>query len=302
MKITKIITLLSLALFVFASCEKEEDKDPVISSKTGTLTLAFDGLADLGNDFMYEGWIMVDGAPVSTGTFSVDADGTLSKTVFSLTTDQVNKAGAFILTIEPFPDTDASPSKVHILAGDISSMEADLVVNHGAALGTDFSGSTGKYILATPTNGADNNENSGMWFLDPTSGTPVAGLDLPTLPEGWTYEGWSVIDGTPVTTGKFTALDAADASVPYSGTMQGPPFPGEDFLNNAPAGLSFPVDLSGSKVVISVEPVPDNSSAPFLLKPLLGDVPSAAMDHTAYMMGNISQDTNPTGSAKLAIQ
>lgn len=298
MNTIKILSVLIMAATLLASCDKEDN----VMSTTGNLTLDINGLEDLGSDFAYEGWIMVDGSPVTTGTFSVDADGNLSKTTFTLTSDQVSKATAFILTIEPMPDVDPAPSKVHILAGDVASSKAMLTIDHSAALGTDFATSSGKYILATPTNNVDTDENSGVWFLDNSSGSPVAGLNLPALPEGWEYEGWAVIDGQPVTTGKFTSVDAADASAPFSGSIAGPAFPGEDFLMNAPNGLIFPTDLSGGKVVISVEPMPDNSDAPFLLKPLLGDVPNNAAVHTPQMLGNISGNTNPTGSASFSIQ
>ena len=65
----------------------------------------------------------------------------------------------------------------------------------------------------------------------------------------------------------------------------GPNYPGEDFLQNAPAGLTFPTDLKGMTIVISVEPVPDNSPNPFTLKPLAHMVPNNAADHTAISMG-----------------
>lgn len=298
MKTIKFLAIAVAAVVLTASCSKDEEE----TKTSGDLNLQIDGLADLGADYVYEGWIIVDGAPVTTGVFSVNADGKLSETAFTVKSEEVAKATAFVLTIEPSNDPDPAPSKVHIVAGDIASGKATLSVGHGAALGNNFGSASGKYILATPTNGADNDENSGVWFLDPSSGAPVAGLDLPTLPEGWEYEGWIVKDGTPVTTGKFTAVDKADGAAPYSGDLQGPPFPGEDFLVNAPAGLTFPTDLSGAKVVVSIEPVPDNSAAPFLLKPLLGDVPADAKDHTAYSLGNISGDTNPTGTVSLSIK
>ena len=102
---------------------------------------------------------------------------------------------------------------------------------------------------------------------------PTATLDLPTLPVGWTYEGWVIGDSGPLSTGTFNAHDQMDdnAGAPdsFGGVEQlGPPIPGEDFFNNAPAGETFPLDIRGRMVVISVEPVPDNSPAPFLLKPL----------------------------------
>ena len=95
---------------------------------------------------------------------------------------------------------------------------------------------------------------------------------MPTLPAGWAYGGWAVTGGEPVTTGRFTAVDVADLAAPFSGPTAGPPFPGEDFLMNAPAGLVFPTDLAGGLAVISIEPEPDDSPAPFTLKPLMGGI------------------------------
>ena len=181
------------------------------------------------------------------------------------------------------------------LAGDFSGNTSNVSVSHPAALGNDFTSATGTYILATPTNGAMTNENSGIWFLDLSSGNPAQGLFLPTLPAGWKYEGWTVINGMPVTTGTFTSTTVVDDADPYSSTMPGPPFPGEDFLINAPSGLSFPTDIAGGTAVISIEPDPDNSPNPFTLKPLVGDIPMNATDHFNYDMStNLS--SFPTGT------
>ncbi len=268
-----------------------------ISAASQTLTLDINGLQDLGSDFQYEGWVIVSGMPVSTGTFTVDGSGQLSQTVFDVNHNDLVNAAAFVLTIEPVPDPNPAPSGTHIMGGNFVDYDASLSVAHPAALGNDFSSISGNYILATPTNGTMNNELSGIWFIDLTSGTPMAGLTLPTLPSGWKYEGWAVIDGMPVTTGKFTMFDTEDESAPYSGNMPGPPFPGEDFLMNAPGGLTFPTDLSGMTGVISIEPDPDNSPGPFLLKPLVGSIPANAMDHTTYTMGSNVANSFPTGTA-----
>ena len=292
MKQLTIAVLALLSISLFTACDDDTDLQPTSSE----FNLNIEKLENLGADFAYEGWIIVDGAPVSTGVFDVDDQGNLSTTTFSVNSDDLNNATAFVLTIEPRPDNDPAPSDVHILAGDISNSTANLSISHSAAIGTGFTSTTGKYILATPTNGENNDENSGVWFLDPSSGSPMAGLDLPTLPAAWEYEGWAVINGQPVTTGKFTSVDGSDDLDSFSGSMSGPPFPGEDFLENAPAGLSFPVDLSGAKIVISIEPVPDNSEAPFLLKPLAADVPQNAQDHTVYDLDNIAASTYPSGT------
>lgn len=269
------LSLVFASLFFFVACDTTDE---------ASFDLNITGLEDLGDDFMYEGWLIVDGSPVTTGTFAVDASGNLSTTSFTVNSDDLELAATFVLTIEPSPDNDPDPSEVHVLAGDFSGSSASLNIAHGAALNTGFENSTGTYLLATPSDGMDSNEKSGVWFLDPSSGTPTAGLTLPELPAGWIYEGWAVIDGTPVSTGTFSEADMADDASPFSGSEATPGFPGEDFLMNAPSGLSFPTDLSGGMAVISVEPVPDNSTAPFAIKPLVGMIDATAMDHTPYSM------------------
>jgi hypothetical protein len=166
-------------------------------------------------------------------------------------------------------------------------------------IGVDLTSVAGSYILATPTDGADTNENSGIWFLDPTSGTPAAGLSLPDLSAtDWIYEGWVVINGTPVTTGTFDTPAGLDDDDPYSGTEAGPPFPGEDFLTNDPTGLSFPTDIAAMTAVISIEPRMDNDPAPFQFKPLVGAIPNNATDHVLY---NMEDKSTTLASGSLSI-
>ncbi|WP_370478119.1 hypothetical protein [Tamlana flava] len=84
--------------------------------------------------------------------------------------------------------------------------------------------------MATPTDGDNNNEFSGVWFLDLSSGSPAVGLDSPVLMAGWKYEGWAIIDGVPVSSGTFTNVadfDDKATTTPFKGNMgDGPPFPG----------------------------------------------------------------------------
>lgn len=280
-----LFTALVIGLFALTGCQET----PIT---TNNFSVAITGLEDLGNDYVYEGWLIVDGSPVSTGTFTVNSTGVLSQTSFEADISNLENATKFVLSIEPTVDSDPAPSAVKILGGDFNSKTASLSVGDGAALGDDFSTSTGSYILATPTDALSNNENSGVWWLVP-GGTPA--LTLPTLPSGWRYEGWAVVNGMPLSTGTFTSVSGSDAAAPYSGTVAGPAFPGEDFLNNAPSGLTFPLDLSGATVVVSVEPFPDNSEKPFLLKPLVGNVPANATNGTSYNMNN-NNTTNPIGT------
>ena len=289
----RIILMVLAITFIYTSCKKDDD-----NMKMETLSLNIMNLSAVESDEQYEGWIIVDGAPVSTGTFTVDGSGNLSQTEFVVNSTDLMKATDFVLSIEPMPDSDPAPSAIKILGGAFSGDMASVNVSHAAALGNDFSSASGTYILATPTTTVTTDELSGVWFLDLSGGSPAVGLSLPTLPLGWVYEGWAVIDGVPVTTGTFTAVDVADNSAIYSGADgSGPAFPGEDFVVNAPAGLTFPTDLSGAPIVISIEPNPDNSSSPFAFKPLIGTAPAMATDHTTYMLEN-KAGTLPYGTVE----
>lgn len=296
-KFNFLLLALTVSLAIgFTSCN---DDEVIVIDDNGTLSMEFSGLPDLGSDYAYEGWIIVDGTPITAGIFNVDANGNLDKSSFELDATDLTNATAYALTIEPVPDNDPTPSKVHILAGDFSGNSIELTPNHPLAIGTDFTEATGAYLLGTPTDGSlDSDETSGIWWedLDLSTGVAQPSLVLPTLPEGWEYEGWVVIDGQPLTTGKFLVADAPDFAAPFSGDASGPPYPGEDFIVNAPDGLSFPLDLSGSLAVITVEPSPDNSPNPFSLKPLVHTIPDNAAFHTGYQMNNDASNSNPTGT------
>lgn len=278
-----------LALSVIAtSCSSDDDNttSPPVNSP---LTLNLSGLEDLGNDFVYEGWIIVDGAPISTGTFS---SVTFPQT-FSVNTSQLNRATTFVLSIEPAMDLDPAPANTKVLAGDFSGNSA----NVDTGIVGDFSNASGAFFLRTPTDetGMNNgNDENGIWFGTPGM-PPVPNFNLPTLPDGWAYEGWVVGDSGPLTTGTFNMFDMVDDAAPFSETMQpGPPVPGEDFFLNAPVGETFPLDIRNRTVVISVEPVPDNSPAPFAMKPLVGTAGTA----TAPAVHDFGQNLGslPSGS------
>jgi hypothetical protein len=75
-------------------------------------------------------------------------------------------------------------------------------------------------------------------------GDETPALNLPPLPAGWIYEGWAIVNGTPLSTGKFAEINQADQAASYSGPIAGPPFPGEDFLDHAPVGIIFPLTFN----------------------------------------------------------
>lgn len=267
-----------------------------------SLSLNIDGLENLGTQFVYEGWVIVDGSPVSTGIFSVSNNGQLSNSTFEVEPEVLEAATKFVLTIEPANDPDPAPSDQKLLAGDFDGEMAVVSTGVAPALG-DFSNSAGTYFLRTPTDeepGSANNGNdmNGVWFGLPGM-PPTANLTLPTLPSGWIYEGWLVTPNGPISTGTFLSFDVRDSGNKLSGLENnaGPAIPGEDFFI-APEGSneSFPIDVRGNMVVITVEPIPDNDPGPFTLKPLAATVSSnAATAPESHMFGLNVEESFPSG-------
>ncbi len=248
--------------------------------------VAFDGLAPPPYGH-YEGWVVTADGPASTGKFLVADDGALTDLdgapVEAFYVDGVlaSDVTRFVLSLEPEGDDDAVPAAVKPLAGDVADGRAELE----ADLGVPFGDASGTYILATPTDGPGTNEEAGIWFLVPDATGHSASLDLPDLTgTDWVYEGWVVLDGVPVATGRFDHPDQADDADPHSGDLDAPPFPGEDLLRDAPDGLTFPADLRGAVAVVSIEPRDDPDPAPFLFKPLVGNVPADAQAATSYAL------------------
>ena len=262
--LTLLVAVLAVALLA-----------PLTASAQGSAAVVdvqFSGLEPLGEASVYEGWLVINGAPVSTGTFNLDAQGNFVN-VINKPVANAASATAYVLSIEPAVDPDPAPADTKVLGGAFVNGVAQLSISHPAALATDFSDTSGGYIIATPTTASTDDDLSGVWFLDPTAG-PGPSLNLSPLPAGWEYEGWAVIDGQVLSTGRFTSATGPDSFSGFSGPDGSPPFPGEDFIVNAPSGLTFPTDLSGQTIVISVEPQPDDSPAPFALKPLVSTVAS----------------------------
>lgn len=286
------LSVLSLSIAaILGACH--DSNSSTSGATTPGVNVTLSGLENLGADYVYEGWIMVNGSPKSSGRFSINDAGALSQSTFSLSSDDAAKATAFILTIEPAKNDPPAASNIHVLAGDINAQGfAKLETKHPAALNTDFATASGAYILATPSTASiTTDEDQGIWWLTPTG--PSAGLKLPTLPAGWVYEGWVVDTSSPspqpVSTGTFTNASGADSDKggATAGPDATPPFPGQDFINPSRK-------LPGMLAVISIEPSPDNSPAPFALKPLQHRIANVTAP-TVQTMENVYS----TGTQKL---
>ncbi|MBA3820397.1 MAG: anti-sigma factor, partial [Deltaproteobacteria bacterium] len=144
------------------------------------IELDFTALPALAAGSVYEGWLIQDGA-TTTDRFTGGSH------IRQFAPASLAGATAYVLTIEPRRGDPRAPSSTHILAASLAGGQGALSTQHPAALGTDFATAAARYVLATPSSAAMDDNDRGIWFLDP-AGTEA--LVVPTLPAGWSYEGW----------------------------------------------------------------------------------------------------------------
>ena len=89
--IKKMILALMAIGFFASSCSDDDDNTPSIA----TLNVDLDGLEALGANYVYEGWIIVNGAPISTGTFT----SVTFPQSFTVDATQLPAATTFVLSI-----------------------------------------------------------------------------------------------------------------------------------------------------------------------------------------------------------
>jgi len=96
--------------------------------------------------------------------------------------------------------------------------------------------------------------------------------------------------------GRFNNPEARDFANLYSGPEPAPAFPGEDFVANAPAGLTFPADLGGARLLLTLEPVLDDTADPSQLVVLEAILPAGLQGGEIIELTNRAADF-PTGTA-----
>ena len=304
MKRLNVILYLCFILALL-SCEKTELLSP--ASQVTSIELEMSGLNDLGGNFWYEGWFAwQDGEVVrskSLGIFTIDAQGHCTPNRFNIELGDLQRVQSFFVTIEEddLPgmrleentsggmDTLNGPSTYKIFSAKLVTNTAYFSLGDEFLLNFDFASAQGSYLLNAVSVEQTSPSASGIWFVNKDDqGQLIAGLDLPDLPAGWSYQGWVVINTVPVSTGMFLSSAGADQSATYYNSAQGSyPFPGEDFLTNPPDGLSFPVDLSGKDVYITLQPpIPENCPAPYSARIFTATIPPDAQRMTIYDLEN----------------
>lgn len=301
-----------LAGFFLAGSLAGCNGDDGITSIDGlsTITLQVNGLQPIVGGLNYQAWLVVGTSDNFWGyplvLFNIDQEGRMvdaaTDTVLSgphqveVDSDAVLGVAVSLEITDTLVDYS---SFTFILGGEMIQGTATLTAEDWVALNRDLSGVSGRFVLSTPTDEEADNELSGVWFIDPTADPVAAGLVLPEAPRGWTYEGWVEVDGEPFSTGKFVSPNFPDSSAAYSGTIDAHAFPGEDFLFNAPQGATFPLDLAGATVFITMEPAEIWDvfpRAPFFLKILEGQVPGDPVPMTPYAMTSRTSQL-PSGTA-----
>lgn len=210
---------------------------------------------DPENDGVYELWAFDErNSAISMGQFNigaggqiVDLDGNPIERFESGATNIADAVSALITVEPPLLADDGIVSGFRLLQGPFDEGVARLSVP--APQGT--AEASGAYRVFTPTDGPGTNENSGAWAVA-ADGTPL--LSLPALNQLFRFEAFVILAGMPVSMGFITSDDQADSGNPFSGPQAAPTVPGEDFLVDPPDGLAFPTDLSGVRLVITLEP------------------------------------------------
>lgn len=285
MKNKSLIVFVTLLILV-ASCDYFQNSDTLDLS---SVKVSLFGLPSIPDTMTYVGWFDSDDlSPEKVFVLDADQSGNIvyesEKPLKSL-----HRAQEFVITVERKSNANDSNlvlSTRKILAGRFSNAASNLLIGEGI---TNFSNVIAEFNLATPTNRPDAEELSGIWFLDSIN-APVAGLKLPVLYSGWIYEGWVEINSKLVSTGRFSDPKKADLFSAYGGDSTGYNFPGEDFIKNAPAGLTFPTNLSGAKVYVSIEYKDGRSSGsnPFIII-LETTIPASAQSGVTYTLGPSSK-------------
>ena len=227
------------------------------------VAMGFEQLRPRGEDQgTYAAWINLDrGNVVPLGKFSVNEAGQPldenGEVIERFEADQrVFGAVSVLITIEVNPDAIGNvPAGTAILQGPFFEGIAELVV----PVPFGIESAAGRYRVFTPTDGPDTNEGSGVWAID-TEGEPL--LDLPPTNNIYAYEHFMIINGTPVIMGRFRAIDAPDTICAHCGEEVAPEVPGEDFLVNAPEGLVFPADLTGARLIVTLEGIVSDFADP----------------------------------------
>lgn len=285
------------ALLVLSACDSGSAVEEV--PQYFQAQLLFDAMPSLEDGATYQAWALVANNWEPVARFNYDEQGRLIDEAGRLRANtfvsefDMQPATEFLVSIEGRRDTDLVPSNTRILQGPIVGSSASL--NFASAV-VDLSGVVVNYTIGTPTDSDGSNESFGFWLGTP--GTYAPAMIAPTLGDGWTYELWAELSTGPVSLGRFASPSRRDSAAPFSNQAETFSVPGEGFVMNAPAGVTFPLDVGGLGVFITVEPEPDETGpTPFGLRIQEATIPSGVAGGEALSMTAVS--AFPSGTVQL---
>lgn len=201
MKPTRSILHLAVPFALLAgACDVELETRPGV--------LAVHNLGDARRSLEYRAWVYTDGEYHWFASFTGGEDAELEVNVPMPDEDE---AESVVISVDPAiadKDTPFSP----LLSGRLDTFSTtstnDLQLSGEHGLGTDFVLASATFVLDTPTTDATDDHGFGVWWHDPTGTEPA--LNLPELPQGWTYEGWvETAAGRAAPDGSPTAAETA---------------------------------------------------------------------------------------------
>ncbi|MFH1236425.1 MAG: hypothetical protein V1685_05850 [Parcubacteria group bacterium] len=286
-----------------------DENETAIEQISQTLTLELKDIESLDSGH-YVAWVSDGITSWKAGSFRlrddgvfVDLDGNVvSHNEFVFAVDRGRILSRIFVTIEANDDQDDSPSETEIVTGSLERGGAQLSFS-----AVDLVESRGSYILLTPTDDPNKDfERSGLWFFTPVNPFRTS-LVLNDAPRGWMYEGWVIRTGETISLGRFRSIVGRDSFHGFSGDAEGPAFPGEDLLRNAPEGFpgGFPINLAdgSSEVFITLEPdysgIDPTGDKPFHIRALSDEIPEGLADRIPEIFHGFSRASFPSGTATL---
>jgi hypothetical protein len=280
--LARVMLIVAAALLLWAGCGKDKGNGPEKPKPYSEAVITVYVTSPLPAGYAFELWAKPADTALYAQTsvwqrvtrFNLDASGGLldsngalvaGNRVKNLPVD-LDDYDSLQITIERTDDDHTTPSQTVYLHGRIPP-NLDSAHVPRLEFPSPIGQSSNYFMMLTPTDSDTSDELSGVWFIfRDQPGPSDSGLFIPPAPAGWLYEGWVHHSDAWLSTGKFRRAAGSDMENPYCGAGTRPQFPGEDFLQNAPAGLgfTFPFELTAGDVVqVTLEPDPDPSADPF---------------------------------------
>ena len=293
-------------LYLFPGCKDQVTKT-IDSSNNSAISVSLTNLPALNDSLIYKVWIyfadITSPTPLCLYTFKQTTDNAAVQFSYKTNASVIAAAKYIVVTIESASNilNDTLPSVSKILAGSFQVNAALLSTGHPFSISLNLTKMGGVFRLLTP--GVANNDTSGIWFVDiDSTNSYIPGLNISgqTDTSGWKYVILVTQNSKVFSLGSFIdPLKAGDDST-YSVTLP-IRFPGQNLIQNAPAGLTFPISLAGADVSIYVKSTKGSFKDLPGLKLLTAKVPSLIQQKLLVTLSKADQNALPAGLMQIVI-